>query len=260
MKILDYTNWNLMVNEVKRRNEYTETYYNTDAKLRSSIPKLESVEPRCDTYELNELDLAISTMSKPVKAEGSDLFSPSLSLATIEDPRLKDYLTYVALETSRSKLMKDSAAKDPRHTVLVPIFLAAHKQYNGINYEQWDKSEKHIKFCVGNKLYDSIANRAPLSDELRRIVRMNALMTKTGKPVAPTAYPRGNVKLDSKDKLSPGDPFRHIWLQTWVANVELRNEFMILDVNDWDLVPEALDAVFKPEIHTAPVVEEDLPW
>ena len=265
MKILDYTAWDSMLNEVKKRNEYTKQYYDTKYSERKDLPRLESVEPRCDRYELNELDLAIATMSKPTRGENGKV-SPSLTLATIEDQRLKDYLAYVALETSRSKLMKQSAKDDPRHTILVPIFLAAHKQYNGIGYEEWDKSDKYIRFCVGNKLYDSIAKwrEIPLSEEMHTICRRNALVTKTGKPVAPTAYPRGNIKLDSKEILNPSEPFRHIWLQTWVANVELRNEYMILDVNNWDSMPKALDAVFQPKVEVEEkqeyLFEEDMPW
>lgn len=265
MDILSQTNWKEALQQTEMYRLHIDLIESEDNKtkqkeLKSTLPPRPALNLRKE--ELLGLDLAIAELSKPVQNSETGLYSPSATLATIKDERLKDYIKYVALEIARSNLYTGSAKENTRWVSLVPIFMAAHKEYNNIKYEQWDKKDKYLWFILGKNLYSDIKKWAgvPLSDTLRKVCRMNALKTPNGKEVAPTAWPRHNIKIDSSNILKPFSLFRHMWLQTWMANVELRNEFMILDVNNWDFQPEALDAVFKPEVITNIRIEEDAPW
>lgn len=224
--------------------------------------------PSVTKNDLIDFDLQVASYL-PVKDDNGK-YSVTKTLAKIDNEELKAYLKFVGLTHARSKLFKGSAKDNTRHSALTPIFLAAHKQYNNIKYEEWNKDDKFIRFAVGFRLYDSIMKwkDIPLSKELHAICRRNALVTPKGKEVKASAWPFHNIKLDRTTVLRPTDMFRHIWLQTWVANAELRNEFMILDVNNWDFQPEALDAVFKSEVITptkvaakaANRVDSECPW
>ena len=230
-------------------------------KLKKSKPAVAG--PKIRPVDFSELDLVMATATQPVKI--GDKYSVDATLANIKDENVQWMLKYFAKETSRGRIIYNSATKDTRHCALVPLYLAAHKEYNGIQYEDWSKDDKMMRFAVGYKLWDDIQDwkDVPLSEELRIIARANALRTPKGKVITPQTWPLHNINLDSSTKLRPTTWFRHVWLQTWVANVEYRNEYMILDYNNWDLVPKALDAVFTPEPELeikSKKIEEELPW
>lgn len=263
MNLLDQYDFKDIYNQYKNYKEWqTEMLkQNTNDKrkaFKEARPAPNYYKPEFSAAELLNIDVWIASI-KPVKV--GDKYSIDATVKTIEDEQLKWLLTYLKMLTSRSDYYKGSAKENTRHCTLVPIFLAAQKQYNGINYEEWNKNDRFMPLALGNTIYNSISHwkDIPLSEEMRKIARHNALTNKAGKAIAASAWSLHNVKLDNSLKLIPTDPFRHIWLQTWMANVENRNEYMILDIHDWDFAPVVLDAVFKPEIHTAPV-EEDLPW
>lgn len=232
-----------------------------EAKAAFSKSKPTQPNPSVSKVDLIDFDLQVASYL-PVK-DDTGKYSVTKTLAKVDNDELKAYLKYVALSHARGKLYRGSAKENARHSALTPIFLAAHKQYNNIKYEEWNKEDKFIRFAVGFRLYDSIMKwkDIPLSKELLAVCRRNALVTSRGKEIAASAWPFHNIKLDNSTVLRPTDMFRHIWLQTWVANVEIRDEYMILDVNNWDLMPEAFDAVFKPKVvETYKAVKEETPW
>jgi len=253
----DY-NFEHIVSQLILYNNWKEQYLSIKStKEKHAFKSKEPEKPRPKLYkeDLLKFDVQISNY-RPVS--GDNGFSVTETFKQIDDVNLKNYLKYCALEQARSDLTQAKATEATRHCPLVPIFLAAHKEYNGVNYNDWDRSDKFMRFAVGYRLYDSIEKwrKIPLSKELRDIARRNALITPKGKEVNPAVWPLHNIRIDKNNVLRPTDYFRHIWLQTWVANVENRNEFMILDVNDWDLMPEALDAVFKPQEIEMKMVDE----
>jgi len=61
------------------------------------------------------------------------------------------------------------------------------------------------------------------------------------KKIAPDAWPRHFVRVDSETNWPPYNLARHIAFQTWMANAIHRTDLMILHTKYWDNMPEALD-------------------
>lgn len=231
--------------------------------FKEARPAPDYFKPEFTKNELLNIDVMLATIKAEKHEDGS--YSIDKTISKLGDIPAKWILAYLHILTSRSDYYKGSAKENTRHCTLVPIFLAAQKQYNGIMYEQWNKEDKYMNIALGNTLYNSITKWAaiPLSEQMRTIARRNALKNKQGKVLQPSAWAVHSVELDRTLKLVATDPFRHMWLQTWMANAENRNEYMILDVHDWDLMPEALDAVAAVQEYVpayVPKEEDALPW
>ena len=178
---------------------------------------------------------------------------------------LAEAVRYIFIETARSKFYSGGAAKNTQHCALVPLFMAAHKNYNNIGYESWDKEDKYIKIALGSNLYKAIADYNTVKEFLTpdnlKILREQAL-NYNGNPRNPASWPNHHVKIykevfegDEDTELihwKGSDLIRHIMLQTWMANVQFRNKYMLLDVENWDNIPESLDA------HIVETTDEEL--
>ena len=153
-------------------------------------------------------------------------------------------------------------------SALVPIILAAHKRFNGIQYRSWSiKPECNLvdKNLLDAMLYRDEACR-DLEPERLLEIREIGLTTKSGANIGKMAKPTsswclkgiGGTELAEAPKL-----FGTMLAQIWVAHPSLRTEYMILDPYNWDRMPPPLvnEAIMlKP---TSKVVSEDMvdmPW
>ena len=263
MKILEDYNW---IDILQQYNNYKKWYEvwlkeptNESKKLyKAQNPSPSYIKPQLSDYELTLVDHALAEVS-PIK-EGNT-FSPINTLKSIENEQLKALVKYLAKLSSRSELYAGSANKHVRHCALVPLFMAAQKEYNGIKYEQWSKEDKYLRETMSYVLYDELKKwkSIPLADSAIKVARENALKNRQGRRIAPSAWPFHSVEIGGV-KASASSLGRHIVLQTWMANVEYRNEYMILDRFNWDTIPKAFDAEVKPTIKIEVVQEEELEW
>ena len=205
---------------------------------------------RSEENMLPELMLEYAKVPLYKNSEGK--ISSELTLKHIKDDNIRCALKLIA-KISGSKLYFGSAKQNARYCPLVPLFMSAHKEFNSIDYDEWDKNDPYLKFTMGEKLYSSISPflhfRKGLDDNILEI-RKSALEYKnprTGqmKLIAADVWPNHTVHIKFDNiyiKWKAPELVRHIKLQTWMAHVSNRNEFMLLDTINWSNIPEALDA------------------
>jgi len=205
------------------------------------------------------VDLVLKFASVKLLRNEEGLVSSTKTFKNINNKDLGNAIKYIYMVNRRSKLYKGNASKNARFSVLVPLFMSAHKEYNKVNYEDWDKKDPLIKVALGNKLYSDMLPH--LSQELDEYINPASLetlresaLTFRGEQLIATLWPRHTIRLsydDSEEQDGSGliypivwkgtNCVRHMYLQTWMANVQCRNKYMILDVKNWDNIPDSLD-------------------
>lgn len=127
-------------------------------------------------------------------------------------------------------------------SLLVPLILAAVKMYQGVNYSQW--SQAGLELICEPQLAEAMMVDADSIPELTAseilAIREIGLTTKTtGKVESPQSKWRLTGLADTALGHLPPLAVTMI-CQTWVAHPTLRTQYMVLDPNDWDGVPEPL--------------------
>ena len=160
-------------------------------------------------------------------------------------------LLVVLFYTQRSFFIRNMT-KDPSLGSFTPLFMYAHKLYNDVEYEEWDKEDSKICWALGKLLTEAIEKapkeRVDISDyidEYRKSALTYLSGKKQGQIESLLAY-----KMPQKLKIYNGTilyrSVLQMLLQTWICNVEVRDEHsMILDPWNWDLTPEPIDQVIS---------------
>lgn len=153
---------------------------------------------------------------------------------------------------------------------LVPIILGGFKQFQGIDYELWDKAE--IEWLVDREIAELAQVEVPPLTITEVLGLRNRALTpqtgsrafKTNNPATTAAlYHLGDTPIGHLPKLA-----KHMVLQTWAAHPQHRNTYAILDPQNWDRVPEPLVSteIFASQPQVLPKNSEaqfnvaDLPW
>lgn len=176
--------------------------------------------------------------------------------------------------SARTNFFKDAPKGNQQYksivNPMVPIVLAGFKKYQGIPYSSW--SLENLEVLLDQdlaKLVRVIVPDITLSDLLA--LRNTALTDKTGPRAGIPNNPATCTKLNHLADTALGHLpklAKYMVLQTWACHPSNRNEYMILDPNDWDRVPEPLISkdIFLPQT-PKPVVarasglsNNDLPW
>lgn len=184
----------------------------------------------------------------------------------------------VATRLKRSSLVKKQNAEPGNHYgSLVPLILAAHKKYNSVPYSKWNRGED-LRFVVDKNLCAAMLSEPwPQDLDVSRIlaIRTDGLTTKSGARAGEVKNPLSTWSLTGiqHTELSGYAPLAVTMLtQIWLAHPSLRNEYMVLDTQDWDNIPEPLITgdLFLSETHTAKaavtsnkvsaVEGQDSPW
>lgn len=178
------------------------------------------------------------------------------------------------LATSKARFVnKQSEGDGLYYCRLVPIIMAAFKKYQGVKYSQWNR-DSVTEWGVEVELLKAMKEEVPpyaIEDLLEW--RLEGLRVKSGKAEGGMRNPKttygiyglprmhtlgiGPAQLSSLGKM--------ILLQTWCAHPENRNEYMILDPQDWDHTPPPLveGEVSSPQLsknHVTEVKPYKLPW
>lgn len=143
----------------------------------------------------------------------------------------------------RTALLNVKRAPDePTLGSLTPIFLYAQKKHNGIQYEDWDKTDPSLPFLLGHRLCSLVDFTIPKPEYNISELRIEA------KVQDPVGYRLSKFHLD-EDVIIYGNTLEaHMILQTWLANMVYRKPgIMILDPWNWDNVPSAVDEI-EPDI------------
>lgn len=156
---------------------------------------------------------------------------------------------------------------------IVPLILAAHKKYNNIPYNKW--SLDGLEFLVQPPLYSvmSLKGTVPIIDKDTAIeAREIGLTVKSGRRAGIRNDPKSAYNLSGIPKMKFPDIAnlpkygQVIITQVWAAHPDNRNKYMILDLNDWDNMPEPLEdsTLFEAEhpcVNQNNVQKQDIsPW
>lgn len=172
--------------------------------------------------------------------------------------------------SKRSSLLEKQTAAERRNFCgLVPLVMSAFKRYQNVMYSSWDPSEIS-GITEPNLASVMLAKDVPVlgSDELASI-RQASLTFRSGEkagtqrnPVTTyTLYTPANTPLSGMPML-----LRIMYCQTWCAHPSIRTEYMILDPNNWDKMPEPLvtGEIFQNSAENSPSTglgaKIDLPW
>lgn len=145
--------------------------------------------------------------------------------------------------------IKQSNPQVVSYSGLVPLILAAHKQLNDIPYNSW--SIKGLHNLVNTDLLNIMSLKGTFPEfstsELLKI-RNAGLTPNSGKTQGIMKNPISSYALVGT--ANRGIPIEFIKLpklaqtiltQIWVAYPTIRTNLMILDLNDWDNIPEPLE-------------------
>jgi hypothetical protein len=193
-------------------------------------------------------------------------------LATIKhncsDPKQQEL--WKITRAKRSKLIAKQIA-NPKYGALTPLILAGFKQYQGVAYSSWQGLE-NIHYVLEPELHWATnVDYVGLGSERLLSIRQQGLTQRSGskagqqKPAESTWSLTGiqDTEIGHLPKLT-----QSMLCQIWLAHPKHRDQLMILDPKNWDLMPEPIishDVFKKPE----PVqqfaiknqtLETELPW
>jgi len=169
-----------------------------------------------------------------------DLIDP---LATAKHNIKSDFdrgLWQLACRTTRSKLVARQIDQ-PNFSSLVPLILAGVKRYQEVEYSKWDPQS--LEVVVPRDLFEATQARCDLQPEELLELRVRGLEVKTGAKAGTHRDPKSSWQLYgiADSELGKLPKLAQVMLaQIWVAHPDLRHRDMILQPDNWDLMPEPL--------------------
>lgn len=152
-----------------------------------------------------------------------------------------------------------SNADKPYYCRLVPLVMSAYKKYQGINYSEWNSADKDFRVLVGDILFHSLEEPSYRKASLKKRLfdvsdfRKQVIEScKTARVLSPKATNCSSrqIKYGAVDPIEfPAyEPAKYILSQTWMAHHSMRNEYMLLDLEDFDAMPKPFDEVVEEPI------------
>jgi hypothetical protein len=194
------------------------------------------------------------------------LFEQAGGVSTTDgDFDTEELYAYIALASKAPRgLLVPKQKLKPKFGAMTPLFMYAHKLYNGISYSAWDREDPMMYAALGEFLAKALnfSQQYPMFSfysfnkhhpTLRKHFAEKYNMSYTGHyPYLKYSYQEDPVDGEEEGEVRV---YNKQWLimacQFWLANVELRDtETMILDINEFGKVPKALDSI-------VPVTAED---
>lgn len=176
---------------------------------------------------------------------------------------------------ARTNFFKDAPKGNQQYksaiNPMVPIILAGFKKYQGIKYSDW--SLAGLETLLDQDLAKLVGVTVPEIYHSDLIALRNTAITdKTGPRAGIPNNPATCTKLNHLGDTALGHLpklAKYMVLQTWACHPSNRNDYMILDPNDWDNIPEPLVSkdIFlaqtpKPTVPRLSQMSDgnDLPW
>jgi hypothetical protein len=169
------------------------------------------------------------------------------------DPQSRAFYTLSRIKRS---VLVQNQTKSPDYATLTPLILMGQKRMAGVNYESW-RTAKDLSWMLEPRLAEAlildstvVKNCCGLGSDRLIEIRNQGLLARTGtkagqmKPAKSTWSLTGiqDTELGSLPKLT-----QTILTQCWLAHPESRTPYMILDLENWDAMPQPLvtNDIFK---------------
>jgi len=194
-------------------------------------------------------------------------------LATVklncQDPKSQAF--YMLSRIKRS-LLVPIMTKAPDYGTLTPLILMGLKRMQGINYETF-RSSSGLQYLLEPRLLDAVVLPSTdlevvdgLGSNRLLEIQKQGLTTKSGKTAGSIKPARSTWSLSGIQDTEIGHLpklTQTILTQCWLAHPELRTPYMMLDLQNWDTMPQPLatNDIFKA-VQTQPKQElaATLPW
>ena len=212
---------------------------------------------------------------------GNKIDCDQTAKANISTPR-DIGLWRVCTKLKRGSLVKSQVNPEfASYSALVPLILMGVKKYQGVAYSQWHITPdcKLIdKNLLEAMLWEPTEHEPEFTDEIYYGLGSNRLIELREQGLKVKSGPKSGTTQTSTSawclRGMQGTEFAKIpkligtmLTQIWVAHPSLRTEYMVLNPNDWDLMPPPLVSteIFKqkpamPEVSTSSSTHLDLPW
>lgn len=194
------------------------------------------------------------------------------------DPWNKGLILFMKIDKRSLTLQVQNRGSGLQYSSLVPLIMSAHKKYDNIPYTRWDYHT--MKYIVNPSLleamswwhdhpidndHDDFYNDWGISRNDLRELRIEALTYKSGDKKGQVKDPKSTYTVNSTSNpifASMPTLTRIMAVQTWCAHPDNRHQYMVLNTNDWDKIPEELVTanIFKSETSKIVPLKEDLPW
>lgn len=151
-----------------------------------------------------------------------------------------------------------------QYCAITPLIMSAFKTMQNIKYSEWDNTQ----YVINPSLLEAVSIDIPeyTIEELltfrkmgltaqsgRAAGSMKSALTTYGIYALDKELEDGRCGLGSLPQLA-----RMILLQTWCAHPSNRSPYSILDIKDWDNVPEPL--IKEDVMETVSKIKFDVPW
>ena len=172
---------------------------------------------------------------------------------------------FLMLDTRSPYLTSQYKGDGVQFCSLVPLIPYAFKLHHKISYSRWDRST--LKWVVNKSLCDAMLHEGQYTrDELLQ-ARELGLVYQNGPSKGKSRNPQTNFKLwATKGGCLQGVPplAQVMYSQIWCAHPSNRTPYMVLDPNNWDIMPAPLIAenIFMPtqKVTKSSNSYSDLPW
>jgi hypothetical protein len=188
------------------------------------------------------------------------------------DPKSR---AFYMLSRVKRALLVATQTKSPEYATLTPLIMMGLKRMKGVNYESW-RNSTGLQYILEPRLFSAmILSDADLSiigslgsDRLKEI-QVQGLTTKSGKTAGSMKPAKSTWSLTGIQDTEIGHLpklTQTIITQCWLAHPELRTPYMILDLENWDSMPQPLvsNEIFKAVPEQQPnksrEVADVLPW
>lgn len=180
-----------------------------------------------------------------------------------KDPWNKGLLLFMKIDKRSLTVKLQNKNPGLQYNGLVPLIMAAHKKYENISYNAWDRNT--MKYILNSSLLEALNWEATTfedldynSDELDgdafwnawgipyeelMDLRVDALTYKSGNKKGQVKDPKSTYTVNSTAHpvfASMPTLVRIMAIQTWCAHPDNRHQYMILDLNDLDHIPHEL--------------------
>jgi len=189
----------------------------------------------------------------------------SCGKTTLQENCKNDFLRgcWALTRIARSQLIKNQT-KEPEYGTLTPLILLGFKRMQGYSYEQF-RELPGLEWLLEPALYDALIlkeNPSKLTKERLLAIRQQGLIYRTGPKAGTTRDSTSTWQLYGIQDTELGylpKVTQTIMCQIWLAHPQHRRETMILDLDDWDYIPES---IIESELFTSKVVSKpsELPW
>lgn len=169
----------------------------------------------------------------PLVYNENNKVSAYLTIMQAKENNIEDFYQILFFGQYRWRSDMYDTTNRNKFNLFVPLFMASHKEYNNVMYEDWDKTDKAFPNVVGTLLWET------LKDYLEPIKGLDDKLEEKVKEIG------GNNKKFQHKHLKSDNGLvakfaSSIKGQFWFCHPDNRTPYMILDTVNWDNIPEPM--------------------